>query len=73
MEENKIAVICFNQKQFDDFVKDSAAYEDWGKFQKVSRIDDIRGRRFCAVVRVGEYWRIGDHRDLYDDALSRLI
>lgn len=60
-----IAVICRSQRQFDDFVKHWVCHEDRRKFHKVSRSGDIDGRWFTDVVRIGDYWELRDHEELY--------
>ncbi len=69
---NTIAVISRNQQEFDDFVKHWASVGSRSKFKRVSRLDHIRGVRFLGVCRVGEYWKLKGHEELYHLALTRI-
>lgn len=61
--EPPIAVIA-RPVDFKYFMREIAA-EDSGKFINVYDINKARARTFSAVIRVGDFWQLKDHRELY--------
>lgn len=66
-----IGVVCSGKQQFNDFLKSWIKFEDRCKFKCVTRIDDVCGVHFTDVIRVGSYWDLRGHHELYAAAQSR--
>ncbi|MBL4795914.1 MAG: hypothetical protein JKY50_00715 [Oleispira sp.] len=68
---NKIAVVAGTVREFKHFM-DSIYPEDWDKFHKVTRMEDIRGILFSEVIRTSGWFGTSYERSLYHEALTRV-
>ena len=57
--------------RFRRFVEDMPV-DDRKLFILIRSIDEVRGREFLGVVRIGAYWNVNDHEKIYDDVLTRV-
>lgn len=70
--KGKIAVMCSSRSQYDQFVRHWVEHDDQKNFVPVMREGDIRGQLFISVIRIGEYWTLRCHEDLYQIILGRV-
>ena len=68
----KIAVICSSRSQYDQFVRHWVEHSDQEKFALIQYAGDIRGGFFISVIRIGDYWMLRHHLDIYNELLARV-
>lgn len=71
MNQTKVAVVTDTRLNFQYFLH-SVDRVDHNNFHFVNSIDDIEGRKFSAVVRVGTYKHLTSHQKLYAACLARI-
>ena len=67
-----IAVVCKNQKHFDDWLKPWCDYDNMKKFKCVRKIEDVEGCLFTEMVCIGDYWNTPYIEDLLIIVSSRI-
>jgi hypothetical protein len=60
-----IAVLCRSTAQYNDFINFWVHHDDREIFHRVSTIDDMRGREFTEVIRIGTYHKTTEYDRLY--------
>lgn len=68
---NPVAVICENRRAFEDFLG-WVESEDRAAFVCVTGENNIRGQRFSTVIRIGTYYKLRGHQDIYESAVVRM-
>lgn len=72
MMKKRIAVIACSRQQFDDFLRD-VNRPDRDNFVLVQNMKDVEGREFSNVIRVGSYYDLPGHLELYNFILAGRI
>ena len=67
----RIAVFCYSHNQFLNFISQMAK-EDRQFFKEVKSIDDVRGAKFAAVIRIENYYDMPNYADVFNLACSRI-
>ena len=70
--KGKIAVICSSRSQYDQFVRHWVQHDDQENFVPITNERDVRGQLFISVIRIGDYWTLRRHEDLYQIILARI-
>lgn len=68
----KIAVICFNKKEYDFFLRNEIYDVDHVKFHQVSREEQAIGMEFVAFIRIGSWNRMIQVDRLIDFIRTRI-
>jgi len=66
-----IAVISHTERHYREWLS-YIEPQDQNHFRHISRPQDICGVTFTGVIRIGPYWRLENHIELYDQALIRI-